>query len=121
VDRENAVLLVCWAFLLSLATWRLTALLYVEDAFRWLRKRLGIGEVGGVMTYPPNWIGALWGCFWCLSLVVALVLSAATAIVGGTSPALGGKMGVWSWFVLWQSSAAGALWIEKRIGAARGS
>lgn len=104
--------LICWMFLLALATWRITALLYVEDVFGWLRKALGIVELDGEPIYPDNWIGDLWGCFWCLSLVVALILSTATAVVG--------EMEVWSWFVLWLSSAAGALWVEKRIGAARG-
>lgn len=100
-----------WVLILSLATWRISALLYIEDAFRWLRKRLGIVELEGELIYPTNWIGDLWGCFWCLSLMTAFILSTVTAIVD--------KMGIWSWFVLWLSSAAGALWIEKRIGAVR--
>ena len=97
--------------ILSLVTWRVTSLLYDESAFEWLRKWLGIEEVDGVLHYPDNLLGEMWACFWCLSLVVALVIAAAVVPLTRFRPWLIGP--------LWLASAAGAVMVEKWIGRSK--
>lgn len=99
------------ALLLSLATWRVTSLLYDESAFGWLRKRLGIEETGGVTRYPDNFLGDLWGCFWCLSLVVAGIAAAAMTPLA--------HLPAWRGVLLWLAAAAGAVVVEKWIGRSK--
>ena len=59
----------------SLATWRITALLWYDngpfDVFLKLRVRVGAHEIP-----PVTFWGKLLGCFWCTSFWVALVCTA---------------------------------------------
>jgi hypothetical protein len=97
---------------LSLASWRLSSLLYNEDPLGWLRRLLGIVELeDGTLTYPENVIGATFSCFWCLSLVVALPV----ALLCGWLA----ELAAWSWPVLWLASAAGTIWMEKWTGRSK--
>jgi len=98
--------------LIAFSTWRITSLLYGEKIFTWLRKRIGIIEEDHMLVgYPDGFLGSLWKCFWCLSLVVSIILSTIVSIVNGFS--------LLNWFILFTSSAAGALWVEKRIGISK--
>ena len=103
--------LLIWMFLLSWSTWRVTALLYGEASFAWLRKLIGITEIDGEVLGSDGFLGVIWECFWCLSLVVSIILSTIVSVVNDIS--------ILNWFILFTSSAAGALWIEKRIGISR--
>jgi len=99
------------AVLLSLVTWRVTSLLYDESLFGWLRRRLGIEEVDGILHYPDNLLGEIWACFWCLSLVVALAVAAVIVPLTWFRAWLIGPM--------WLASAAGAVMVEKWIGRSK--
>jgi hypothetical protein len=85
-------------------------MLYSEQVFDWLRKRLGIThDEHGPAIYPANIVGKLFECFWCLSLIIALLASLAAAGVSG-----------WAWVpVVWLATAAGAIITEKWIGRSR--
>lgn len=63
--------------LLSLAVWRIASILMFEDMGCGFRNLIGIqcDETTHANTYPDNIIGEVFSCFWCLSLVVAFVLS----------------------------------------------
>jgi len=100
-----------WTFVLSFATWRVTSLLYVETSFAWLRMWIGIreDETTGAVSYPCNWLGELWECFWCLSLVVAFVL--AVSVYASTD------LNVLEALAVWLASAAGALVLDVRYFA----
>lgn len=101
-----------WVIVLSLVIWRVTSLLYNEDIFGWLRRWFKIEESDdGDLLCPDNLIGAIWGCFWCLSLVVALVGAAAIVPLA--------QLGIWRGILLWLASAAGAIIIEKWIGRSK--
>ena len=105
--------LLALSVLLGLAVWRVASLLHTEDAFEWLRKRIGIehDEDGFPVIYPDTFWGSIFGCFWCLSLVVALPL----ALLGG---ALARQNPLW-WPVLWLASSAVAIWLEKQVMRSR--
>lgn len=100
-----------WTLVLSFATWRVTSLLYVESSFVWLRKWIGIveDEATGAVSYPCNLLGELWECFWCLSLVVALMLAVSAYILT--------DLNVLEALVVWLASAAGALVLDVRYFA----
>jgi hypothetical protein len=102
---------ITWATILSFATWRITSLLYVESSFAWLRKAIGIveDETTGAMSYPCNWLGELWECFWCLSLLVAFVLAVIVYVLT--------DLNVFEAFLVWLASAAGALVLDVRYFA----
>ena len=99
------------AALLSLVTWRVTSLLYDESAFNWLRRWLKIEEVDGAFLYPDKGLGKMWSCFWCLSLIVALVVAAVIVPLTWFRAWLIGPM--------WLASAAGAVMVEKWIGRSK--
>lgn len=100
-----------WALLLAFATWRVTSLLYIEEPFAWLRKRIGIveDEATGARSYPCNVLGEVFECFWCLSLVVSFLLAAVTWRVVG--------LGIYEALIVWLASAAGALVLDVRYFA----
>ena len=101
-----------WFILIAFSTWRIASLLYGEKFFAWLRKLIGIVEIDHeLLGYPDNLIGSIWECFWCLSLIMSIILSTIVSIVNDIS--------FLNWFILSFSSAAGALWIEKRIGISK--
>ena len=100
-----------WAILLSFATWRVTSLLYIEAPFTWLRKLIGIveDETTKTMSYPCSLLGEIWECFWCLSLLVALVFAAITYALT--------DLNIYEALVVWFASAAGALVLDVRYFA----
>lgn len=100
-----------YALLLSFATWRTTSLLYIESSFEWLRKMIGVNddEATGSRSVPDNMIGALWSCFWCLSLAISFALSAITFILT--------DLNIFEALVVWLASAAGALVLDVRFFA----
>ena len=75
--------MIAWSILLAFATWRVSSLLYIESPFDWLRKWLHVEDdmATGARTVPDNVIGALFDCFWCMSLVVAFVFAVVTYIL----------------------------------------
>lgn len=96
---------------LSLATWRLTSLLYTEDGpkqvFRKLRSALGIlhdseGEPAG---YPETFWGGLFACFWCLSVWVAGFLILPTMLIA--------SLDIWRGFLMWLGTSAGAIIVHE--------
>ena len=93
----------------ALATWRLSSLLHTEDAFEWLRKWIGIqnDENGYPCQYPATFWGNVWNCFWCLSLVTAVLITVPIALVSQIHV-------VWA-VAFWLGSSAGAIWLEKQI------
>jgi len=93
----------------GLITWRLASLLHTEDAFAWLRERIGIGhdEKGFPIIYPETFWGNTFKCFWCLSLIVALPISTACIFMSDVS-------GIWLTTV-WFASGTVAIWTEKQI------
>jgi len=96
---------------LSLTTWRFCSMLYSEQMFDGLRKKLGIvHDDDGPVMYPENFWGRTFECFWCLSLWVSLF----------ASTALAGVLSWWEWLpLLWLSTAAGAIMTEKWIGRSK--
>lgn len=50
-----------------LATFRLTSIIYQEEIASFIRKYVG-GYDG--ISYPDNFIGQLFNCYWCLSVWV---------------------------------------------------
>lgn len=86
-------------------------MLYSEQMFDGLRKRLGIiGNEDGPCMYPDNLVGKIFECFWCLSLVVSFLSTLVAAWV----------LGWWGWLpLLWFSAAAGAIMTEKWIGRSK--
>jgi hypothetical protein len=93
----------------GLATWRLSSLLHTEDAFEWLRRWIGIrnDDDGYPVIYPETFWGDVFDCFWCLSLVAAVPITVAVALVSG--------MGIVEGILLWLASSAFAIWLEKQI------
>jgi len=65
---------------LSLAAWRLAALLVYEagpwDIFRRLRERIGIqhDDSGQPASWPDGGLGRLFACVWCVSFWTTLVV-----------------------------------------------
>ncbi len=57
-----------WVIVAALASWRLASIAHREGIFRPVRRWLGIGEEGGVITYPETFLGELFSCLWCLSV-----------------------------------------------------
>ena len=107
------VKLLALSVLLGLATWRLASLLHTEDAFEWLRKRIGIGndEQGFPAMYPDSFWGGIFSCFWCLATVVALPVALLGIVLARQNP-------LW-WPVLWLASSAVAIWLEKQVMRSR--
>jgi len=100
-----------FALLSGLATWRVASALHSEWYFSWLRRWLGIDEVGDDWLdwfYPNNFIGKIWGCFMCLATLVALVVPIVAISTGYISVGRG--------ILLWLASATVALAAEKWIG-----
>lgn len=93
----------------GLATWRLASLLHTEDAFEWLRTRIGIenDEEGYPSIYPGTVLGDLFHCFWCLSLATALIVTLPVVLLGRINLIYG--------LLLWLGSSAFAIWLEKQI------
>jgi hypothetical protein len=58
--------------ILLLAAWRITAFLAYERWTETLRTRLGVDMVDDE-DVPISFCGKVFGCFWCLSLVAALL------------------------------------------------
>ena len=106
------VSLLQWSLLIAFSTWRLSSLLYGEKPFAWLRKLIGVTEIDHeILGYPDGLLGSIWECFWCLSLIVSIILSTLISWKEGYS--------LLYWFILFTSSGAGALWVEKRIGISK--
>lgn len=97
--------------ILSFVTWRITSLLYIESSFTWLRKWIGIveDEATGAMSYPCTLLGEIWECFWCLSLVVALVLAVSAYVLM--------DLNVYEAILVWLASSTGALVLDVRYFA----
>jgi len=98
-----------FAGLCGFASWRLASLLHTEDAFGWLRTWIGIehDEKGYPTIYPDTVWGSLFRCFWCLSLVVAVPVTAYVTYIARLP---------WSLYpVVWLASASVAVWLEKQI------
>lgn len=60
-------------FILSIAVWRITHMVYEEKIFEVVRFRLQAEIAEGVYTYPDTFIGNLFSCFWCISVWVSFV------------------------------------------------
>ena len=93
----------------GLATWRLSSLLHTEDAFEWLRKWIGIenDEEGYPAIYPETFWGNVFDCFWCLSLVVSVPVTALIVVLAGIR---------WPWGLpVGLAASTVALWFEKQI------
>ena len=58
--------------ILILATWRLTALLVYESWFEWLRQMANVDFVDD-RDVPLGFFGKILSCFWCTSLLMAIV------------------------------------------------
>jgi hypothetical protein len=97
------------AALCGLAVWRLTSLLHTEDAFEWLRRWIGIrnDDKGYPTIYPETFWGALFDCFWCLSLVVAVPIATMVYSVW--------DLGADGFLLIWFASSAVAIYWEKQI------
>ena len=100
-----------WALVLSFVVWRVSSLLYVEEPFEWFRRLAGVEDdkVTKARIVPAGLAGALFDCFWCLSLVVAFVFSAITYILT--------ELNIYEALVVWLASAAGALVLDVRYFA----
>lgn len=65
-----------WLVIASLATWRLTSILYREKIATpiryWIGERKDIHT--GKETYPDTFIGKVIACFWCLSVWCGIVV-----------------------------------------------
>lgn len=64
-----------WLLIAALATFRLTSILYEEDIARPIRKLFGVKQMGLEFSYPTNFLGSLFSCFWCISVWVAFGVS----------------------------------------------
>ena len=95
--------------LLGLAVWRLASLLHTEDAFERVRVALDIehDEHGFPVVYPDTLGGKVFGCFWCLTLIAAVIVA---PIVGW----LNGYAG-WEVVLVALASSAVAIWLEKQV------
>ena len=100
-----------YALILSFATWIVSSLLYIESPFVWLRKLLHVDddEATGARTVPANVIGALFDCFWCMSLVVAFVFAGLTFILT--------DLNIYEAVLVWLASATGARVLDVRYFA----
>ena len=87
----------------GLASWRLASLLHTEDAFEWLRTWIGIGndEQGYPAIYPDTFWGNVFHCFWCLSTLVALPVTAEWSSHG-------------TWTTAARADASAAIWSSVR-------
>lgn len=104
-------MIVSWAIILAFASWRVTSLLFSESPMAWFRKLLGMHEddATNTISYPDGAIGDWFGCFWCLSLIVSLALSALVYIFT--------PINIFEAFMLWLASSAGAIIIDARFFA----
>jgi len=93
----------------GLSAWRVASLLHTEDAFEWLRGRLGIGhdQDGIPVVYPETLAGRVFRCFWCLTLIVAIPLA---MVIGWTS-----DLALWEGVLLALGSSAVAIWLERQV------
>jgi hypothetical protein len=100
-----------WSLLLSFATWRVTSLLYKESPLRFVREWLGMKEDDetDTISYPDNFIGAWWSCFWCLSLVISFIMTGVTFALTDLT--------IFEAIMTWLASAAGALVLDVRYFA----
>ena len=97
------------AIISGLASWRLASLLHTEDAFEWLRTWIGIGndEQGYPAIYPDTFWGNVFHCFWCLSTLVALPVTALAVGLSGEK---------WQWTpLIWLAASAVAVITEKWV------
>jgi len=95
--------------LCGLITWRIASLVHTEDAFEWLRHWIGIDndEQGYPAIYPETLWGKLFGCFWCLSTVIALPIALTLTWWAGLHL---------SWALpVWLASSTIAIWTEKQV------
>ena len=97
------------SILCGFTSWRVASLLHTEDIFERLRRWIGIdnNEDGYPAIYPDNTLGEIFSCFWCLSTVVALPITAAAAWWAEIHPA-------WVFFV-WMAASTVAIWTEKQV------
>lgn len=114
-------LLVMTVFL-GLGSWRIASALATEDIGEWLRRWIGIStDVDKYpVIYPDTFWGKLFGCFWCLSSVVALVVTLLCGL-GWTRYVrthLQWELQLFAWWqyiLLWLTSSALAIWFEKQV------
>lgn len=68
-----------WFFVLSLAVWRISALLVIEDGpfdiFARFRRFIGVRYRENNTAYGTNVIAQLFTCVWCLSIWVGFGLA----------------------------------------------
>jgi hypothetical protein len=69
-----------WIVICMLAVWRVSCLLVYEDAFEWLRQRVGVGMFDVDTGKPITIGGSLLSCMWCCSLALSVPLGVATAL-----------------------------------------
>ena len=106
--------LLALSVLLGLAVWRVASLLHTEDAFEWLRKRIGIehDEDGFPIIYPDTFWGRQFQCFWCLANWASIPVCIVGIIaIGGMSP--------WRAALVDMGSIAVAIWLEKQVMRSR--
>lgn len=104
----------CLGLLLSAVIWRVSSLLHSESPLDWLRKWLGVKQNTDdpyTWFWPSGFIGDTLSCFWCTSLYIALLASAILTVSGYT--------GIIQGVILWLSSAAGAIMVERFIGRSK--
>jgi hypothetical protein len=103
------IALLALSVLCGFVSWRIASLLHTEDIFEWLRHWIGIDndEDGYPRFYPEKGLGKLFGCFWCLSTITALPITA--LLIWGAAID-------WIWALLvWLSASTVAIWTEKQI------
>ena len=88
--------------LLSVLTcWRITSILHDEEIAAPIRKWVGGEFLFDEWVYPDTFVGHLFGCFWCLSMWVALPV--ALLFFG------------WLGFLLVPAVSAGAIFLYERV------
>ena len=112
--------------ILGLGSWRIASVLATEDAGEWVRVRIGIGhdEQGDPVIYPDTFWGKVFGCFWCLSSLVALVVTLLhawgwTHYVRAYPRYELQLFAWWQYLLLWLASSAAAIWFEKQVMRSR--
>lgn len=96
-----------WLFaLMALTTYRITRLLVVDNfpPILWARTKLTGEEDEGVpaASWVPWWLSYLAGCYWCMSVWVAGVMTLAVALTVGLPYPL----------LVWGGLAALAPWLS---------
>jgi hypothetical protein len=97
------------SILCGFTSWRIASLLHTEDIFERLRRWIGIdnNEDGYPAIYPDNTLGKIFNCFWCLSTIVALPITALLIWWAAVD---------WVWALpVWLSASTIAIWTEKQI------